>query len=301
MADVNGVLGSGAALAAAFLAAVVSPSANAAEPMSIYTVNYPLAYLAERLAGEAAVVSFPAPADRDPAFWKPSIAEIGAYQQADLIVLNGAGYAQWTTKTSLPRRALLDAAAGFSDAFIETETITHSHGADGEHSHTGVATHLWLDLSLAERQAAAIADRLQRLRPDAADAVAARLTALAADLRALDAAFRALGQAYAETPLLASHPRYQYFARRYGFDVESVEWAPSETPTDAQWAALDAILETHPAEIMIWEAAPLVDVEAALRERGVRVAVVETVANRPAEGDFLGALRRNLDALTSAR
>ena len=283
------------------LVAMLCSASKAAEPTSIYTVNYPLAYFAERIAGDAATVVLPAPADRDPAFWKPSIAEIGAYQQADLIVLNGAGYAQWTTKTTLPRRALLDTSASFVEDLIATETITHSHGADGEHSHTGVASHVWLDLALAQRQAAAIAERLKRLEPDAANAIDERLAALTADLNMLDADFRNLGEAYAGTPLVASHPRYQYFSRRYGFDIRSVEWDPSEPPADAQWEALDAILADHPATVMIWEAPPLAEVDAALVERGLRAVVLETAANRPENGDFLDILRRNLNALAAAR
>lgn len=281
--------------------AATGPDAAAQERVQVYAVNYPVSYFAARVGGDAAIVVFPAPPERDPAFWKPTIAEIGAFQQADLIVLSGAGYAQWTTKTSLPRRALLDPSAGFADQFISTKTVTHSHGTAGEHSHTGVASHVWLDLSFAERQAEAIAERLKRLRPEAADAIDARLQALAADLQTLDAAFRSLGDAFAQTPLIASHPRYQYFSRRYGFDVRSVEWDPSEQPTDAQWAALDALVAERPASSMIWEAPPLAEVEAALADRGLSVIVVDTVANQPQSGDFLDALRANLDALRAAR
>ena len=34
----------------------------------IYTVNYPLAYFAERIGGDLVAVHFPAPEDVDPAF-----------------------------------------------------------------------------------------------------------------------------------------------------------------------------------------------------------------------------------------
>ncbi len=37
----------------------------------IYTVNYPLAWMAQQLAGDDAAVVFPAPAGVDPAFWQP--------------------------------------------------------------------------------------------------------------------------------------------------------------------------------------------------------------------------------------
>ncbi|MEZ5582781.1 MAG: hypothetical protein R3F37_08445 [Candidatus Competibacteraceae bacterium] len=32
------------------------------------------------------------------AFWQPSIATLGEYQQADLILLNGVNYARWVNK-----------------------------------------------------------------------------------------------------------------------------------------------------------------------------------------------------------
>ena len=45
----------------------------------------------------------PIPQDVDPAFWNPDVQAILAYQQADLILLNGAGYAKWVPQTTLSR------------------------------------------------------------------------------------------------------------------------------------------------------------------------------------------------------
>ena len=280
--------------------AATSWVAAAADRLTVYAVNYPLTYFAERIAGDAADIVFPVPEDRDPAFWKPSIATISEIQKADLIILNGATFAKWTTKTSLPRRSVVDVSSGFADQFIPTKTITHSHGAEGMHSHTGVASYVWLDVSLAARQAEAIAERLKRLRPDEASRFDERMAALRDDLSGLDAEFAAFGEAFGARPLVASHPRYQYFARRYGLNIQAVEWEPSERPTPEQWAALDAILAEHPATTMIWEATPLDEVAASLRDRGIKSIVVETMANRPRDGDFLETLRRNLEALRTS-
>ena len=71
--------------------------------LTVYVVNYPLQYFAQRIAGEHAEVVLPVPPDVDPAFWMPDVATIAAYQRADLILLNGAQYAQWLTKVSLPQ------------------------------------------------------------------------------------------------------------------------------------------------------------------------------------------------------
>src|SRR5688500_10032420 len=69
---------------------------------TIVTVNYPLAYFAEQLAGKDAVVKFPAPPDEDPDYWQPDEESIEQYQNADLILLNGSDYAKWTKSVSLP-------------------------------------------------------------------------------------------------------------------------------------------------------------------------------------------------------
>ncbi len=69
------------------------------------------------------------------------IAAIAVIQGADLIVLNGAGFAAWTVKTSLPRWRIVDTSARFADQLISTETLTHLHGAEGAHSLTGVASY----------------------------------------------------------------------------------------------------------------------------------------------------------------
>ena len=75
--------------------------------LTVYVVNYPLKYFAERIAGDHARVVFPAPAEGDPAYWMPDAKTIGAYQQADLVLLNGANYAKWVKKVSLPRSRMV--------------------------------------------------------------------------------------------------------------------------------------------------------------------------------------------------
>jgi len=90
------------------------PADDPDKPLIVYVVNYPLQFLAERIGGENVDVVFPAPTDVDPAFWSPDAEIVAAYQQADLILLNGAGYARWVTRVSLPRAAKVNTGAGWS-------------------------------------------------------------------------------------------------------------------------------------------------------------------------------------------
>ena len=286
---------------AALILLLSAAAVSAQDRLRIATVNYPLAYFAERLAGDLAEVTFPAPGDVDPAFWMPDAETIAAYQAADLILLNGADYEKWTGKVSLPRSRLVDTSRAFRDAYIrEAGGITHSHGPGGEHDHGGLAFTTWLDLSQAAQQAEAIAQALIRKSPDAKEEIERNLHALRDDLLALDERIAEITRTDPGRPLLASHPVYQYLARRYGLNLISVMWEPEELPNEGQWNALEGILEDHPARWMLWEGEPGQATATRLRALGIDSLVLDPCANRPAKGDFLTVMTenaRNLDRI----
>ena len=60
------------------------------------------------------------------------------YQQADIILLNGAHYAKWVEKVSLPASKTVDTSRKLKDQYIySTEATTHSHGSGGAHAPAG--------------------------------------------------------------------------------------------------------------------------------------------------------------------
>lgn len=260
----------------------------------VYTVNYPLAWFAERIAGDTATIVFPAPPDVDPASWSPDASVINEYQQADLILLNGADYAHWTATATLPRSKLVDTSASAADQYIEVaDAIVHQHGPGGEHSHPGLASTTWLDPSLAIVQASATRDALVRLLPNEQASLEANTTALIADLEALDEELAAAFQEFAETPVLFSGPVYQYLERRYRLNGRSVRWKPHQAPSDAEWDDLEAILQDHPAEVMIWTAEPDSSTVERLDRLGLRSVTFASCANAPDSGDFLSVMHEN--------
>lgn len=270
------------------------------ETVSIYTVNYPLQYFAERIGGELVSVSFPAPEDVDPAYWAPDAEQIAAFQQADLILLNGLGYAKWLQRATLPAGKLVDTSTGYEDRRIPlTEGTVHSHGPEGEHSHKGYAFTSWLDPRLAQEQAKSIAAALIAARPESQTVFEANLADLIADLDDLDNRLATSAQAIGDQPILFSHPVYQYLEAAYELDGRSVHWEPDEPPSEEQWRELGAILADHPARWMIWEGEPLADVTARLRDLGVESVVFGPCANTPAAGDLLSQMRANAAALAS--
>ena len=274
------------------------------DSLTVYTVNYPLAYFAQRLAPEGVEVVFPVPPDVDPAFWKPTAEAIGGYQRADLILLNGAGYARWTRYATLPRSRMVVTADGCRKAFIETEDVTkHQHGPEGEHAHGGTAFTTWLDFRLAACQAAQTRDALKKRLPAAANDIDERYAGLENDLRELDLRLRGVAKAWGGQPFLASHPVYQYLSDAYGLQVESLHFEPDQALDSEDLKQLDAILAEHPeypVKLMLWEGAPLQSTADELLKRGVSPLVFAPTSQPPKSEDFLKAMQQNVARLECA-
>ena len=269
--------------------------AMAESPLDIYVVNYPLQYFAERIGDEHVKVTLPVPADMDPVYWRPKIADIGAYQQADLILLNGAGYAQWVNTVSLPRSKTVDTSRSFKGRYITVkETMTHSHGAEGEHAHEGLAFTTWLDLKLAAKQAEAIAKALSIKRPKQKELFMANYQSLEKDLLELDSRIKNIVSSDNIKPVIFSHPVYDYFEKAYGVNGRSVHWEPDQVPSPDQIARLNKQLEDHPAKWMIWEGAPMKSSVEILKKMGIQSVVFTPCGNVPTEGDFMMVMKQNV-------
>jgi len=275
---------------------------DAVSPLSVYTVNYPLQYFAQRIGGDRVNVVFPAPADIDPAFWRPVPDTIVAYQQADLILLHGAEYAKWIKSASLPAARTVDTSVGIRDRLIPIEdAVTHGHGPAGEHSHQGYAFTTWLDPGLAVEHARAILDAFVEARPQDEPAFRAGFASLEADLVELDRQLDEWARGVADTPVIFSHPVYRYFTRRYGLNAVSLHWEPNEMPDESQWKRLEGLIHDSGGRWMIWEDRPLEATVERLRSSGSESVVLATCANTPNEGDYMAAMRQGLTALKRIR
>jgi zinc transport system substrate-binding protein len=278
-----------------------SPDGARGAVLRVEAVSYPLRFLAERIGGERVEVSFRAPAGADPAFWSPDAGAIAAMQAADLVLLNGAGYGRWIDRTSLPLSRLVDTSRGFRDRYLTVDrAVTHSHGPEGEHSHGEIAFTTWLDPIQAIEQAAAIRDAFKAARPVFAAEFERRFTGLESDLRDVD---RILEEAFGRldgAPLLASHPVYQYLARRYRLELTSVHFEPDEPPTEQGWRELEGLRTAHRARWMLWEKEPLAATAYRLEALGIGIIVFDPCAGTPASGDFLTVLHDNAQRVAAA-
>lgn len=279
----------------------IVPSRAQESSPQILTVNYPLMYMAQRIQGEetnsnSGGVRFPAPKGIDPAYWDPGVVGAAEYQRADLILLNGAGYANWTSRYSLPMMKVVNTSRSFEDKYVyQKDVVSHSHGPEGEHAHEALAFTTWLDFSLAVRQAEAVLQGLIRIQPDRKAELEKNYALLSEDLSRLDKTLKTHLEDHASRNFIASHPVYDYLAAGYDLEIRSVHWEPGRQPRDSEWKTFQEILKEHPARYMIWEGQPLESVEKKLNELGLEVIVFDPCANKPEQGDFLSIMSENVN------
>jgi zinc transport system substrate-binding protein len=270
------------------------------EDVLLVASNYPLYFFASRIIEDvegAPDIVLP-DIDGDPAFWTPSEEQVQLLQSADVILLNGAGAESWLNMISLDRRRIVDTSAIVVDRLIPLDdSAQHQHGPEGEHSHQGTAFTTWLDPQIAIAQARVLANSLIDLVPTGESQFRDKLANLEQELTELDAR---LADAFARLdgrPVLFSHPVYQYLQRRYGINGESVHWEPDVAPSTSDWIALQQILVSHPATIMVWEDEPLEETRTGLAKAGIVSVPFRTVANAPDDGDFFSVMNDNVERL----
>lgn len=278
-----------------------TPAAARSGKPQVLVANYPLQYFAQRIGADAVEVRFLAPKDEDPAFWQPDEAAITAFQNADLVLMNGATYSKWADKVTLPEAKVVDTSAAFADSLIQvTDSMTHSHGPGGEHSHSGIAFTTWLDFKQASLQARAVRDALVKLVPAAKESLEKNAEALIEELEALDDRMSTLSRRLASHPLLASHPVYHYLARRYGLNIRPLLWEPETVPDDKAMADLNNALVGHRARWMVWEGEPAQESVQKLDAIGIKSIVFDPAGNVPDSGDFMSVMQANVKALETA-
>jgi zinc transport system substrate-binding protein len=265
------------------------------DKIKVISVNYPLHYFAQRIGGEFVDAKFPVPADVDPAYWEPLAEGIILYQEADLILLNGAGYAKWIEKVSLPPSKMINTSLPFKDNYIElSEGLTHSHGPGGEHEHKGFAFTTWLNFNNAIIQAQEIYKALSDLFPSSEETFKSNFHSVKDELADLNQKMITIATKFEGRTLFASHPVYQHLADAYNLNIISFHWEPDAMPDDFEWDRFHSLAKVNPSTTMIWEDEPLPEVKQKIIDSGIKVVVFNPCGNKPVAGDFMSIMQKNI-------
>ncbi len=245
----------------------------------------PATCFATRIGGAHVRVVSPLPKGADAAAWAPSSDDIRTFFNADLAVLNGAGFEQWAGVYTPRDDKTLHLADAVRDRWLTTD------GKPGGPPDP----HVWLDPALAVRTVEALRDTL--VLRDAAHGAeyANNAAALRSELEALDAGFKALPI----KSVFAAAPHYAYLARGCGWQCVTVDLAAA-APRPPAPDALTAAAKAHPkTKIILCEEAPPPDAKAQMNALGLTCVVFPTGV-RGLDGDYLDMLRENLKKLRAA-
>lgn len=266
----------------------------------IFTVNAPLAHIAETLGGDEVQVIYLVPNGIDPAFWKPSSEDILLAQEAELILLNGAGYAKWVDTAVLPRSGLIDSSADFSDRLIaeSADALVHQHGPKGEHSaESEFAFTTWFDPDLALKQLNTVAEALTVKWPELGAKIDAGRTEIALQIAEMDVALQNLFTTSAGRQIITSHPVYHYMERRYAQSFVSMHWEPNVMPDEEAWGLFEEQLDLHRNPLMIWEGKPVPPISKKLKQLGVEWMVISPFANVADRNSLFRKIARQVEPL----
>lgn len=276
-------------------------ASESAARQKAFATFYPIYYFATRIAGDSVDVGCRLPADRDPAQWIPDRETIALYQSADFVFANGAGFEEWLDQVAIPKSRLILTTRSFEDGLMELEeSVTHTHGPEGEHTHSGLDGSTWMDPRLAMRQAEEIFRAFTSSLPDLEGEFQDNFNSLRRDLVEIDELYQRIGTALAGEYLIASHPNYNYISRRYGWNVVNLHLEPDEMPQNSEEIEkLKAAVSEHGVRFLLWGDDPLPEIEDHLREvANVESVLFSTAENLPENGlDYIGIVRRDGNAL----
>jgi len=219
------------------------------QPIRVVVTSQPLLEMAQAVGQGIFEISKIVPQDVSSRDWKPRQEDIRTLQQANLILINGAGYEPWRDRVSLPGSRLKDTAAGYYDQFIRIpDAVVHQHGPEGPHSHPGTAWATWLDPDLAISQLSQVTSALVRVSPEQKNAIETASARLKAQLDGLNPLIAELAASTAGHSLtvVTDGPFYHYLLHRLSWKVNYLHWSESGDPSDQDRDEFATLVKTLP-------------------------------------------------------
>lgn len=278
--------------------------ATSDDGVQVAAAFYPLAYVAERVAGDhASVENLTAPGG-EPHDLELNPQETAAVAGADLVVYESG--MQPAVEDAIATSAggeTLDVA----DVVELRPAGEHAGETEGEHAghdHGDVDPHFWHDPLLMADLGDAVAERLAEADPEHAAAYRANAEDLRGDLKALDREYADGLARCARSTVVVAHDAFGYLGR-YGLDFEPIAGlSPGAEPTPADLARLQRLIRDDGITTVFYESLVGPDIADQLAaDTGVRTAVLdplEGLTDETADEDYLSLMRANLAALEEA-
>lgn len=271
-------------------------------PVQVVAGFYPLQFVTQQVGGDRVTVTSLAAPGAEPHDLELSPRQVASIVDAHLVVYLGGFQPAVDEAVRLEaRKSSIDVATRVP---LLQSADEHAHGDPATQDEpTGTTDpHLWLDPTRLATVAHAVADRLAAIDPVGADGYRQRAERLVAQLAALDAEYRDALTTCARHEIVVSHAAFGYMAQRYGLDQVALSGlSPDAEPPPRRLAEVAATAREHHATTIFFESlvSPRV-AEAIAGEVGAVVGVLDPIEGPPEEGNYLTAMRSNLNALIPA-
>lgn len=198
-----------------------------AEKVKVVTSFYPLYDFASHVAGDRAEVSSLVPPGVEPHDWEPTLGDVTRAREADLLVINGAGFESWVD--GIGARAVINTSEGLELAHEEEREGEAEHEeAEDEHGHGGVDPHIWLDPVLAKHQVDVIRAALVRADPAGTGYYSENAEQFSQELDGLDSFIKEELSSCEKSDFISFHDAFSRFAERYGLVQHSIHGVSPE-------------------------------------------------------------------------
>lgn len=273
------------------------------EPPVVITTSYPLYMMTSGLAGDAVSVRYAIPDGQTSRTWVPSSDNVQELQEADVILLNGAGYEPWAQKLSLPRSRTIDTSIRYRRRMLHiADSMTHQHGPVGPQTDRDLIPAGWLDPELAVAQLRHVEEQLLKIAPDAADGISQRANAFHNSFDQLEQQLERLraDSSEHEFSVATDETDFGYLTSRLNWKIHRIHWTDQNALTDE---FTDKIATAPPRLILIRTDCDLNRMKL-LQATGILCVVVDTCesAGPAAEGanSLVSRLSANLARLRTA-
>lgn len=307
-----------------FLSAVVlvaacgDDSGSGDLPHIVVTTNILGDVVTELVGEDNATIETIMPPGADPHEFEPSARQAEAMMDADLLVVNGAGFEEGLG-------SLIDQAESAGvDTFTFADHVSliegedgHEHedeeSADDDHSdddHGPEDPHMWTDPVRMAGAVEAFGDAVTTLDGIAAGDVEERAAAYVGELETLDEEIESL---LADVPeehrvLVTNHEVFGYFADRYGLEVVGTIIPSASTlaePSPSQLEDLADVIEDHGVPAIFAETTAATDLADRLADSVGDVEVVALYSESLGEDgsgaeSYIGMMRTNANLIADA-
>ncbi len=308
-------LGVALTMAVILLAAACGQSGTAAEgrakpgQLDIVTAFYPFQFVAERVAGDHAVVSSLTTPGAEPHDLELTPRQVASVTTADLVVYEKSFQAAVDEAVAQSGNAnVLDTATVVPLVPLE-EGEGHDHAATAEHEgdggESGLDPHVWLDPKNMVEITNAVAARLATIDPDNATDYRTNAKSLVGDLTALDNSYRTGLATCKLSEFITTHAAFGYLARQYDLTQVGINGlSPDSEPSPARIADVQQIAKEHQVTTIFYETlvSPAVaqSIASDLRLKTDVLDPIEGITDASRGTDYLSVMRSNLTALRTA-